>query len=227
MTMEKIDVKRVEELTSRIEKIDERILAIPREILAIEEREKQRKYNLEQIVADIEKARKERQRALVSGDKVEPLTQKIKDLQGECELIEDEFLGLKEKAKELLAEKEKLPEERDLCRDDIIRLKLSPLMEEYTRAGEAVSNALRKIFSLMEENNFEFGDQKNQWGRFLTCSSWVGLRIIPRIFPAGKEAGEDFINITKVVTEKNEKVMQKISEEVRAKRAAKSPAQNV
>ena len=75
--MEKIDVKRVEELTSRIEKIDERILAIPREIQAIEEREKQRKFNCDQILADIEKARKEIQRALVSGDKVEPLIQKI------------------------------------------------------------------------------------------------------------------------------------------------------
>jgi len=225
--MEKIDVKRVEELTSRIEKIDERILAIPREIQAIEEREKQRKFNCDQILADIEKARKEIQRALVSGDKVEPLIQKIKDLKGECELIEYEVLGLKEKAKELLAEKEKLPAERDLCRDDIIRLKLSPLMEEYTRAGEAVSNALRKIFSLMEENNFEFGDQKNQWGRFLTCSSWVGLRIIPRIFPAGKEAGEDFINIAEILTKKNQEVIDKFNVEVRAKRAAKSPARGV
>ena len=100
-------------------------------------------------------------------------------------------------------------------------------MEEYTRAGEAVSNALRKIFSLMEENNFEFGDQKNQWGRFLTCSSWVGLRIIPRIFPAGKEAGEDFINLTEIATKKNEEMARKAFETVNAKKSAKSPAQSV
>jgi hypothetical protein len=132
-----------------------------------------------------------------SGGKVEEATRKIQELWQKCDLCEDEILGLKQKGRDLLAEKEDLLKERDIVQDEIIKMRLVPLVEAYNKHAETLSDILRKILSLMDEYGLSFGDA-NGWGRFISTSSWRDLRVVPRLFWQGEAGGDDFFNITRI-----------------------------
>lgn len=189
--------QQLKDLILKFEGIAKRIEAIPEEIITMEKRAEERQRDLDQILRNIEKTREERQRLLVSGGRVEPVSRKIKDLWESCDLIEDEILGLKGKVRDLQGENDKILVDKDLCRDEIIRAKVSPLLEAYNMEAEKLSDILKGVLSLMDEYNLPFGEP-NGWGRFISCSSWIGLRIIPRLSRACDKPGEDFFNVTEI-----------------------------
>lgn len=189
--------ERLEASVAKFQMIGKRIEAIPKEIEANEKRITERTADLNGILESIEEERKQRQRALVSGGKVEEATRKIKGYWEKCDLCEDEILGLKQKGRDLLVEKEDLLKEREICQDEIIGIRLIPLVEAYNKNAGAVSDALNGILSVMDEYDLPFGEPKG-WGRFISCSSWIGLRVVPRLSQACDKPGEDFFNITEI-----------------------------
>lgn len=193
-----------EELKDQIAKfqaIQKRIEGIPKEVMITEKRIEEKKKQLDQILADIENTRKQRQNLLVNGGKIEPVSRKIKDLWESCDLIEDEILGLKNKIRDLHTERDKLIVDKDFCQDEVIRGRIYPLVDVVNSHLEKGSGALNKIYSIFEEYGLSFAEPKG-WGRFISCSNWIGLRIIPRLSRASDELGEDFWNITEMLTKK-------------------------
>jgi prefoldin subunit 5 len=206
----------LKELNEKFETIIKRIEVIPGEITNIEERGLKKKNSLDQTLRDIEEIRKERQKLLVSGGKVEPASQKIKELWESCDLIEDEIIGLKRRVEELNNEKEELLKEKDICQDEIIRTRLIPFFEDYNKGAEMAGNALKGILSIMDEYGLEFGDGNKGWGKFISPSSWIGLRAIARLFWKDETIGDDFINITKIYSERYQKVAVEVSKRIEA-----------
>ena len=190
--MEKMveQLKDLKDLKDKYEGIIRRIEYIPKEIITIEKRMEERARDLEQILKDIENARKERQVLLVTGGKVNEVSARIKGLWEKCDLAEDEILGLKARARELRDEEVSILEDEKSARDEIIKVNLIPLVETYNRDAEALSNTLKEIFFLMDRWGMSFGDSKeNGWGRFICPSSWRDLRVIPQLFGKDKSSG--------------------------------------
>jgi hypothetical protein len=211
--------ERVKASTLTFKKIEERIQAIPDEITLTEKREEEVKKDLDKILKDIENNRNERQRALVSGGKVDPISQRIEGLWKVCDITEDLILGLQTKVKELHVEKEKLLKDKDLCRDEIIKTSLIPLKERYNKEAEALSTTEKEILCLMDSYDLSFGE--GGWGRFISPSSWIGLRIIPRLSLQGETVGEDFVNLAKIYTERGQEQIERSMEKVRDAKKAK------
>jgi hypothetical protein len=197
--MNEISIKeRLEKSVAKFQIVEKRIEAIPKETEANEKKITERTADLNGILESIEVGRKQRQKLLVSGGKVEEATRKIREFWEKCDLLEDEILGLKEKGKDLHAEKEDLLKEKDTVRDEIIKIRLIPLKEKYNKNAEMASDALKGILSIMDEYGLPFGDSQKEWGRFISTSSWIGLRIVPRLSQTNDKPEEDFFNITEI-----------------------------
>ena len=210
--MEKMveQLKDLKDLKDKYEGIIRRIEYIPKEIITIEKRMEERARDLEQILKDIENARKERQVLLVTGGKVNEVSARIKGLWEKCDLAEDEILGLKARARELRDEEVSILEDEKSATDEIIKVNLIPLVETYNRDAEALSNTLKEIFFLMDRWGMSFGDSKeNGWGRFICPSSWRDLRVIPQLFWKGQIVGEDFVNFTKIYEKRSQEEAEK------------------
>lgn len=199
-------------LDEKFGKIQGRVEAIPEEILTIEKRAEKRKRDLDQTLKDIEEARKERQKTLVSGGKTDSLSQRIKFSWENCDLIEDEILGLKGKVQELHFEREKLLEEKNLVQDQIIRTKLIHPLKMFNENSEAASRFLRDIIAIMDEHGISFVDG---WQLYISCSSWIGLRSIPRLSLAGAPGGQDFISLTEIGQKRNSEMIEQHARAIR------------
>jgi hypothetical protein len=53
----------------------------------------------------------------------------------------------------------------------------------------------------MEEYGLVYDEAKG-WGRFISCSNWIALRVIPRLSQPCDQPGEDFWNITQATLKK-------------------------
>jgi len=212
--MEKVEGE-LKDLNKKYEAIVKRIESIPEEIVETTKRTKDREYDLEQILGDIEKARKQRQGLLVTGGKVDEVSAKIKTLWEKCDLIEDEVVGLKTRVRELHGEEVKILEDKESAIDEIIKVSLGPLVEQYNTRAQALSVPLKEILSLMDRWGMSFGDSsKNSWGKFISPSSWVSLRIISRLFLKGESVGDDFFNIIKISQARSDEEAKRVCEKV-------------
>ncbi len=106
--------------------------------------------------------------------------------------------------RDLHDENDKILVDRDLCRDEIVKAKVYPHMDTVNFHLEKASEGLKSVDSIMEEYGLAFGEA-NGWGRFVSCSSWIGLRVIPRLSQACDKVGEDFWNITEATLKKQQK----------------------
>ena len=198
--MEKIE-QQLEDLNAKFGAIMKRIGAIPEEIVTTEKRITGKGNDLNQVLKDLERAREERQKLLVNGGKVEPVSRKIRELWETCDLIEDEILGLKRKVKDLHEENDKLLVDKDLCQDEIIKVRVGPCIDGINLSFKKAAEELKKLDSIMEEYNLAFAEEKG-WMRFVACSNWIGLRIIPRLGRPGDEPGLDFWNTIETTLKK-------------------------
>jgi len=180
-------------LQKQLEQIEARIGSIPGELQRFKEKIGERKYSLEVMEKRIEDARKERQDLLASGKSPEQASQRLEKHRDEFELLEDEIAGMERKIKFLQEEEPALVISRKECKEEIFKIRLAPLVEEYNQGAEKVGLALQKVCLLLAEFGIQFGE--DGLGRFIKASQGRPITAAPRWrWPEEQDTG-DFFNV--------------------------------
>ena len=195
--------EQLREAISRYEAIEKREKDLPGEVIKIEKRIMEEERGLERKLWDIEELRKQRQAVLVTGGKIDHLTLKIKESWEGIDIGEDTTIGFKKRAKDLREEQIKIVEDKNMARDEIIKLRLVPIKESYNTTGKAHAESMKDLYSLMEEWGINFGEAG--WGRYILPSSWPGFKFIPCLYSPGEPIPDDFFNLVKLSEQQNEK----------------------
>ncbi|MGO8988753.1 MAG: hypothetical protein ACLQGU_04300 [bacterium] len=213
--------ERLRDLNERYEAIAKRIdVGIPGEIIETKKKIEEGKWAVEQALRREEEVREKRQGLLaagVAGDEISKVNLEYKKLWEACDEREDMVVGLKAHLEDLDDERIKLLDEKNSLRDAIIEASLAPLLEEYNAKAKSLSETFGEIFSLMDRWGMDFGEAtRDSWGRFFKPSSWMGLKVIAHLAPAGEDPGEDFFNLVKIfedrAREENRKAFEKASQ---------------
>jgi DNA repair exonuclease SbcCD ATPase subunit len=212
--------QQLEDLNDKLEALQKRIgEGNPQEINMMEGKLAKEEGNLSQLLKDVEELRQKRQKALVIGSNVDSISKSITECWQRVDLTEDAIMGIRTRIRELHSEKEVLAREKDLCRDEIIKVKIKGFIPAINTNLKQASDLLKGLLSVFDEYNLEWGP--NGWGKFVECSSWPGLRVVPSLAMKGDQIGKDFVNFTEIATKRNQEAMERHAQTIRDARKEK------
>lgn len=172
-----------QELTQKLEKINEQMKKNRNSLEAAENRKEMALKRQTECQTQYEDARDERQGLLASGKEVKQISDRIKNMQAEKELAEDEVIGLDNMLLDLKEEVQRLEKEKSETERDILVSKLLPLVPAYNEAAARLAEIVEKIWILKHALNEVHSGPYTIY----SPTSWDegALSEIPKLFDAG------------------------------------------